>query len=143
MKPVPPPRLPWLAVSRGIAVLLGALVVWSFRQGLSEGLAAGTSPAWIVGLAAAYGAVAIATRWRVGLAVAVLAGAAGVLMSYAAAALVAIGGSVAMSAEAVRSGRTLMAVLALIGLLHAILAGAALMALLHANRVLQSQRGDR
>lgn len=130
-------------MSRGIAVLLGALVVWSFRQGLSEGLAAGTSPAWIVGLAAAYGAVAIATRWRVGLAVAVLAGAAGVLMSYAAAALVAIGGSVAMSAEAVRSGRTLMAVLALIGLLHAILAGAALMALLHANRVLQSQRGDR
>jgi len=125
-----PSRVPWLAVARLAAILLAVLLAWGFRQGLSEGLEPRTAVEWTVGLAAFYLVLAFVTRWRAGLALAVVAGAAGVLLCYALAVLVGIGGSVAMSAEAVQSGRAAVAVLALGGLLHAILAGASLMALL-------------
>lgn len=138
--PIPPARLPWLAVARGAAVLLAVLSAWAFRAALTEGLASGTATAWTVGLPAFYVAIALATRWRAGLALVVVAGSAGVLLCYALAVLVAIGGSVAMSAEAVSGGRAAVAVLALAGLLHAILAGASLMALLRATRAVQSGR---
>lgn len=136
-----PSRVPWLSVARGAAIVLAGLMAWGFQEGLSEGLPSRTAMGWTAGLAAFYFVMAVATRWRVGLALTVVAGAAGVLLCYALAALVGIGGSVAMSAEAVQSGRTAVAVLALAGLLHAILAGASLMALLRSTRLVQSSRG--
>jgi len=132
--------VPWLVVARGAALGLAVLSAWTFQTALAEGLTSRTATAWTVGLPAFYVAVVLATRWRAGLALVVVAGSAGVLLCYALAVLVAIGGSVAMSAEAVRSGRAVVAVLALAGLLHAILAGASLMALLRATRIVQSGR---
>lgn len=143
VEPAPSPRLPWLAIASGAALALAALCPWAFREGLSAGLRPGVATAWTTGLAAFYLANALSMRWRAGLALAVFSGAAGSLMSYALAALVAIGGSVAMSAEAVAGTRAAMLVLMLIGVLHATLAGATLMALLHANRVLRSRAGSR
>lgn len=136
-----PSRVPWLAIARGTAILLAALMAWGFQEGLSEGLQTGVALGWTAGLAIGYLVLAFVTRWRVGLALTVVAGAAGVLLCYALAALVGVGGSVAMSAEAVQSGRSAVAVLALAGLLHAVLAGASLMALLRATRTVQSSRG--
>ncbi|MGD9905381.1 MAG: hypothetical protein AB7L91_01940 [Dehalococcoidia bacterium] len=133
-----PGRWPWLALARAAALVLGSLVTWIWWTTLSEGLSPATATAWTMGFAVLYLALVLVSRWPAGLALGVLAGAGGAVASYALVVLVAIGGSVAMSAEAVRSGRQAMLVLVGLGSLHLVLAGASLMALLHASRTRQA-----
>lgn len=126
--------LPWLAIARATALVLGALVTWVWSTVLADGLASATATAWTAGFVTTYAGLAFVSRWLPGLALGVVAGAGGAVASYALMALVAVGGSAAMSAEAVSSGQTAILVLVGIGLLHAVLAGASLMALLRALR---------
>lgn len=126
--------VPWLVIARTTALVLGALVSWTWTSALSEGLRSSTATAWAATFVTVYVLLALVSRWVAGLALGVLAGAGGAVASYALMALVAVGGSVPMSADAVRSGRNAMLVLAGLGLLHVVLAGASLMALLRALR---------